>query len=455
MRGWKQHTNKCCGDCTRGDDEPLECLRVYRNGILIGFLTAWGSSGKISGNTKCRGGLKGARYCNPKCSGTLACEGDAKLPVTYGFEDSVTLSSEIGWNINCNGKRVGVPGLWNHLHAGNFPTDGITWLGTPSTGCTTVDLTFHYYRFTSPNTCTLFTATLSAQALDWYVYGVTFVDPDTSDEYFIVECNSTYPRAVTRPAPTCFTVKRPDGSYDIYKDLDVYLYGSTATHQTSSCGSAISQHGSVSALGGEFSWSITADHDYICFYWSRPNLDGSHRYVCIPWVAEWWNTELPLNVDGYVIESISDCTTLPPPCEPYNCYPTCLVKLCNSVDVNPNALFIHISSLNGCCLNGDYEFTWDGTKYYSGKIGDPFLVTCGYIEIWYECVGHTFRRRIKTTDVNGNTNETTLDNAGNCTGAPINFEDTFDLLSSLVTPLCFNVAPFFSDTITCDIFTNN
>jgi hypothetical protein len=335
-------------------------------------------------------------------------------------------------------------------------TMGIKWLGSPTVGCTTVDLTFNYYRFTSPNTCVGFDVTVNSQPLDWYIYGVTFVDPVTLDEFFIIQCDATYPRPITRPAPTCFLVRRPDGTYDIYKDYMVYYYGAVDTHNTSSCGEAISRLGASSALGGRFSWNISGDHDQICFYWSAPHEDGSQRKVCIPWVAKWWETELPLNVDGYTIEDISDCVTLPPPCEPYLCFPSCLVKSCDSV-VNPSALFLDVESLNGCCLDGSYEFTWDsGTNhYYSGKIGDPFLVTCGYVEIWYECSGSTFRRRVKITDINGNVSDTTQNAPGGCSGSPQNFHDTFDVTSFIGLPLCANESPFFSDTVTFVIQTNN
>jgi len=116
-----------------------------------------------------------------------------------------------------------------------------------------------------------------------------------------------------------------------------------------------------------------------------------------------------------------------------------------------------MGSLNGCCLNGSYEFTWDsGTNsYYSGKIGDQFLVTCGYVEIWYECSGATFQRRVKVTDVNGGVSETTQASPGACSGTPENFIDSFDVPSSFLTPLCFNLPPFYTDTVTFDVYTNN
>lgn len=163
-------------------------------------------------------------------------------------------------------------------------------------------------------------------------------------------------------------------------------------------------------------------------------------------------------VEEFVIR-VEDCDDpyLPPACVPYACFPGCLVKYCDP-DVNASALFLNVSSLNGCCLDGSYDLTWDGSAYYSGLIGDLTLSSCGYVEIWYECSGDTFRRRVKVTDVNGNVSETTQDDPGACVDHPPTgeeFEDTFDLQSGIFSPLCFNVLPFFADTVTFDVFTNN
>lgn len=158
-----------------------------------------------------------------------------------------------------------------------------------------------------------------------------------------------------------------------------------------------------------------------------------------------------------VLVNECDDPYLPPFCEAYACFPECLVKFCIP-DVYASILFLEVTSVNGCCLNGSYSFTWNGSSYYSGKIGDMNLVDCGYVEIWYECSGDTFRRRVKTTDVNSTVTENTQDNPGNCVDHPPTgeeFEDTFDLLSGIFSPLCFNVSPFFTDTVTFDIFTNN
>lgn len=146
----------------------------------------------------------------------------------------------------------------------------------------------------------------------------------------------------------------------------------------------------------------------------------------------------------------------PPPCDPYTCFPTCLVKECDGT-VSPNALFLDVTSLNGCCVNGSYEFTWDAGSnlYYSGQIGDPFLVTCGYVEIWYECSGFNLRRRVKVVDPNGGVSDTFQTVTGSCTDSPQNWYDSFDLLSTFFSPLCFNLPPFYSDTITFDVYTNN
>jgi len=145
----------------------------------------------------------------------------------------------------------------------------------------------------------------------------------------------------------------------------------------------------------------------------------------------------------------------PPPCEAYTCFPECLVNTCDGgATPNPLALFLDVTSLNGCCLNGSYGFTWTGGGYYSGKIGDQFLVTCGYVEIWYECVGDQFRRRVKVTDVTGGTSESTENDPGACSGTPENFIDSFICVFPFV-PVCFNLPPFFTDTVTFDIYTNN
>jgi len=185
---------------------------------------------------------------------------------------------------------------------------------------------------------------------------------------------------------------------------------------------------------------------------------GTGGHAVMPFDDGDWYLGIP-DTDGFtfsVKDSCADGDPDPGPCSAYACFPECLVKFCDP-DVNANALFLDVTSLNGCCLNGSYEFTWgSGTNsYYSGKIGDQFLVTCGYVEIWYECSGATFLRRVKVTDVNGGVSETTQACPRACSGTPENFVDSFDVPSSFLKPLCFNLPPFYSDTVTFDVYTNN
>lgn len=169
------------------------------------------------------------------------------------------------------------------------------------------------------------------------------------------------------------------------------------------------------------------------------------------------------NSGGYrvIFTDNLDCDDTPPDinCVQYACFPTCLVKSCPApTGIAASLLFLNVTSINGCCLNGSYQFTWEGTNYYSGKIGDENLIDCGYVEIWYECQSDTFRRRVKITDVNGVVSETTQNDPGACVDHPPTgeeFEDSFDVMSSILSPICFNVAPFFGDTVTFDVFTNN
>lgn len=189
-------------------------------------------------------------------------------------------------------------------------------------------------------------------------------------------------------------------------------------------------------------WEINADRTEITLHvdWRGPG--ASTQSTTFAYTADWFTSG----------RTVGDFTVDPcPACEAYSCFPDCLVVNCGS-GPQPNALFATVSSLNGCCVDGSYSFTWNGTSvWYYLKIGDDTLVTCGKIEIWYECNSTTFRRRVKVTDVNGGISDTTENDAGGCSGG--DFADSFTVPSTFLAPLCFNEAPFFTDTVTIDVST--
>lgn len=102
------------------------------------------------------------------------------------------------------------------------------------------------------------------------------------------------------------------------------------------------------------------------------------------------------------------------------------------------------------CLNGDFNIQWDSANsWFYGSIGDPFVVSCYLLEVWYQCVSGNISRRVKIT-TGGRIYDDTQNVALTCDGSG-NVEDTVTISSSvLLTPVCSNYPGLI-----LDVYTNN
>lgn len=138
------------------------------------------------------------------------------------------------------------------------------------------------------------------------------------------------------------------------------------------------------------------------------------------------------------------------PCEPFACYPLCVANTCGS-DPTINASLMFGTVTGDCpCLNGDFNIQWDSVNsWFYGSIGDPFVVSCYLLEVWYQCVSGNITRRVKIT-TGGRIYDDTQNVALTCDGSG-NVEDTVTISSSvLLTPVCSNYPG-----VILDVYTNN
>lgn len=287
-----------------------------------------------------------------------------------------------------------------------------------------------------------FTHIITGLAADWYTTPITFTRDGRT--YTIEVCPD------------------PHTPFPEWPLSDVYLKAAATaqTHETRSLGTVLCGGPCdpfQSFLNFVFlSWVYNVCNDEITLSFSGAFFNGS---VVVPYDNGAWVNDthtIPVSAafgsDFSVTVTATDSCNIPPPpppCDAYSCFPECLVKECDGV-VGAYALFYDASSAAACCIATDGQFTWDGTSYYSGKIGDPFLVACGYIEIWYECYSPVsspvFRRRVKFTRMDGSSSESFINNPGTCEENPENFVDTFSLAAGTLGCIA---------GIDIDVFTNN
>lgn len=420
MSGWMQHADKCCNDCDRTPD-PLECI-IVREGIdntgeIVGFLVnvdqygfRWTNRACSATSTGVIGALESARFCNPKCLlpqdplNFLSCAqygpppgypgalGNVISYPIYGSSFAEASSHPAGWPETDSNRSTAYFGMYLKC-AGITLRRVLKWTPHDTGGgvysCSSLDVTFTLPVGVDED-CTSVTRT--NLDLDWYVAGEVFTLAGTN--YFLQECNATYPRT-PEDAPPCFS-----GESTVEGRRISYLFGSSTSNvaANSLCGGLYygNPGNLVNAHQTSFGWYISADHDTVVVYaiastlnafnilnWPYANDVEYAAYEELPYSAStpWWEDHLPLTLTGAngftaTISAVDpDCnepTNPPPPqCAPYACYPACVVCEDDGV-INAILIFVNIDGV-------DFELVWNETEtgfFYTGASFDNLSITC-------------------------------------------------------------------------------